>query len=202
LTHPDHEAAARDAFRGVPIFAWHGGNFTELNRAQPLSSTLDGLAFRVCCQVHTEDDASVLENTLALTDVMESAAALAKGRRIIVAPLQFGSSRHGADHRKRTTLVGNQWSLLSLLHLSLAGCPLVFSHDSGEFPWGDMAALLSLVELEGREIQLLAGSIPGRVMGFKVGQERLLFNLTPERLCGFGEPLAAYEVRRLKNSQA
>lgn len=196
LTHPDHEAAARSAFAETPISAWHGGNFTELNRAQPLSPTLDGLAFRVCCQVHTEDDASVLENTLALTDVMESAADLAAGRPVIVAPLQYGPTRHGADHRRRATMVGNQWALLSLLHLGLAGCPLVFAHDSGEFPWGNMESLMGLAEMEGREIELLPGSIPGRIMGFRVGQERLLFNLTPERIEGFGESLTAHEVKR------
>lgn len=198
LTHPDHESAARAAFGETPVFAWHGGNFTELNRAQPLSPTLDGLAFRVCCQVHTEDDASVLENTLALTDVMESAAGLAEGRPVIVAPLQFGLVRHGADHRKRATMVGNQWTLLSLLHLGLAGCPLVFAHDSGEFPWGDMGAMMSLAEMEGRAIELLPGSVPGRVMGFKAGDERILFNLTPERLEGLGESLTAYEVTRAR----
>ncbi len=199
LAHPDHEADARKAFDSTPIYAWHGGNFTELNRAQPLSSTLDGLAFRVCCQVHTEDDASVLENTLALSDVVESAERLAKGRPIIVAPLQFGGVRHGADHRKRATLVGAQWTLLSLLHLGLFGSPLVFAHDSGEFPWGDMGAMMSLVEMEGREIELLPGSVPGRVMGFKADDERILFNLTPERLEGMGESLTAYEVRRLSS---
>lgn len=167
FTAPAYEAETRSAFpQGTKIYSWFPWNFTEINRSQPLSDSLDGIAFGIHGQIHADDDASIMENTFALTDVIESAHRLAKGRPVVVAPLQMGSVRHGDDERFTTRSSGDDWRTLALLHLALGGPCTVVPFDSKELFGHWLFLAEDQMERVGLTVSLGPDSEPGKSLFF------------------------------------
>jgi hypothetical protein len=172
FTAPAYEAEARSAFpEGTKVFAWFPWNFTEINRSQPLSDSLDGIAFGIHGEIHADDEASIMENTFALTDVIESAHRLAKGRPIVVAPLQLGAVRHGDDARFKEGCFGNNWVRMALKHIALGGPCTVVPFDSKDLLQSDMGLSHAdyHAEFMGKPISLQPETVPGKEIVFSMG---------------------------------
>ncbi len=178
FTAPHFEDQARAAFaKGTKVYAWFPWNFTEINRSQPLSDSLDGIAFGIHGQIHADDETSILENTFALTDVMHSAHKLAKGRPIVVAPLQFGAIRHGDDKRYTENGFGDKWVRLALYHLALGGPCTAVPFDSRHLPAAAVVGEGLSFDLSQLPVQLLPHSRPGKSHIFRHGSSIAPFDI-------------------------
>jgi len=139
---------ARERLDRFPAARIGGGtdrHFAELNRNRPPADLLDAISYSVNPQVHTFDDASLVETFLGQGETVRSARAFSKGREIAVTPITLrprshpDPTRRSADPRQATCF-GAGWTLGSLASLGCASSvtfyettgPLgVMGHGSG-----------------------------------------------------------------------
>jgi D-apionolactonase len=72
------------AFPGVPICGGTNGNFAQLNQAPPDVTGMDGISYPINSQVHSSDEASLVEALQGHTDTATSARALSRGLPVCV----------------------------------------------------------------------------------------------------------------------
>ncbi len=73
-----------EAFPGVPIYGGTNGNFAQLNMAPPDVTGMDGLSYPINSQVHSSDEASLVEALQGHADTVISARHLAQGLPVCV----------------------------------------------------------------------------------------------------------------------
>lgn len=93
--------AARQAGLAVAVGGGSRANFTELNRGDFDVDLWDFVTYGINPQVHHSESAYLLRTTLAVPDTARQAAALARGRPLVVGPLtlrpRFNAYTGGAD---------------------------------------------------------------------------------------------------------
>ena len=72
------------AFPGVPIYGATNGNFAQLNQALPDVTGMDGVSYPINSQVHSTDEASLVEALQGHADTATSARALSQGLPVCV----------------------------------------------------------------------------------------------------------------------
>lgn len=116
------------------VYGGSNAYFAELNRDRPPVDDLEGLCYSINPQVHTFDNASLVESLEAQGETVRSAQAFAEGRPVAVTPVTFkprfnpnatgpepepepGSLPPQVDTRQ-LSLFGAGWTLGSLKYLS------------------------------------------------------------------------------------
>lgn len=190
---PEHVEPARRAFPGAEVVLAGRGGFVELNRMEP-KPVAEGTLFALQPQVHAFDDRSILENLLAIPDLVASARRMSSGR-VIVGPVGFSSSPTPADDRYRNTLVGAAWRAASLLMLAASGVDEVIFWESAELEWDTLEWAGTLRGLKGLPVVKEASPRSWDVLSFRVGDQRVAVNLTAFPQEDQGGALAPYEVK-------
>jgi D-apionolactonase len=72
------------AFPGVPVFGGTNGNFAQLNAAPPDLTGMQGVSYPINSQVHSNDEASLVEALQGHADTATSARALSQGLPVCV----------------------------------------------------------------------------------------------------------------------
>jgi D-apionolactonase len=71
-------------FPGVPIYGGTNGNFAQLNMAPPDVTGMDGVSYPINSQVHSSDEASLVEALRGHADTATSARTLSRGLPVCV----------------------------------------------------------------------------------------------------------------------
>ena len=125
------------AFPGVSICGGTNGNFAQLNQAPPDMTGMDGVSYPINSQVHSSDEASLVEALQGHADTATSARALSRGLPVCVssvtmkppfnqtaseeeAPPPPGELPLAVDPRQMA-LFGAAWTLGSLYALTRGG---------------------------------------------------------------------------------
>lgn len=87
VTSADTLRLARAALPNVAIFGGTEAVFTDLNRNRPDPNTLDGIVWSANPQVHTFDNASLLETVTTQGEQLDSARLFSGGKSLIVSPI-------------------------------------------------------------------------------------------------------------------
>ena len=141
--------AVRLARTVLPVTTIVGGtraNFAEVNRSRPLPGTFDGVCFTINPQVHAIDNASLIENSAAQRDVIQSARAFSGTMPIFVSPVtlkqQFNPVATGAEaptpagvlpsrvDPRQMSLFGAAWTLASIKNLAEGGAAGVTYYET------------------------------------------------------------------------
>jgi hypothetical protein len=129
------------------------GYFVEINRKPPAIKSCDGVCYSVNPQVHTFDDASIVDNLEGQAHTVLAGKKLFPGKDIFITPItlrprlvpELPKKDHGPDPRQKT-LFGAAWTLGSIIRLSEAGvsgatyfettgeCGLMEKNGSQAFP--------------------------------------------------------------------
>ncbi len=145
------DAAAREAFPGVPVGGGMFSYFTELNRKRPPAEALDFVVHTSCPIVHACDDTTVTENLEALPHIVKSTRSFAGGKPYRAGPAAIGARDNpygatatpnpaggrvalaGMDPRQRG-LLGAAWYLGYFAHMARGGLEAVcLAAPVGEF---------------------------------------------------------------------
>ncbi len=117
--------------------------FSDINRDRPTDPSLTGLCFSVSPTIHAADDASIVENLVGQSEVVEMARSFAGGRPIAVSPLtiatRFGPYPAGpsapddlpaAVDVRQASLLGAAWSAGSMKHVAESGADSVTFYET------------------------------------------------------------------------
>ena len=128
---------------GVPFAGGTNQAFSDINRDRPTDPALTGLCFSVSPTIHAADDASIVENLVGQSEVVEMARSFAAGRPIAVSPLtiatRFGPYPAGppapddlpaAVDVRQASLLGAAWSAGSVKHLAESGADSVTFYET------------------------------------------------------------------------
>jgi hypothetical protein len=135
LTRPSVVRLVRERLEPVTgDVSFAGGtnqNFTDINRDRPTDPVLTGLCFSMSPTVHAADDASIVENLVGQSEVVEMARSIADGRSVSVSPVtiatRFGPYPGGpsapgdlpaAVDLRQASLLGAAWTVGSIKHLA------------------------------------------------------------------------------------
>jgi hypothetical protein len=190
---PEHVEPARRAFPHVPMLLAGRGGFVELNRLEP-KPIVEGVLFSFHPQVHAFDDRSILENLLAIQDLVSSARRISAGR-VVAGPVSFSSAPTPGDDRSRNTLAGAAWRAASLLMLAASGVDEVIFWESAELEWDTLEWVTTLRSLKGLVVVKEASASPWELLSFRVGDQRVTINLTAFAQEDQGVVLAPFEVK-------
>jgi D-apionolactonase len=125
-------AAVVDALRKYApqagIVTGTNGYFVEINRKPPAIKNCDGVCYSANPQVHTFDDASIIDNLEGQAHTVLAGKKLFPGKDIFITPItlrprpvpELPKKDHGPDPRQKT-LFGAAWTLGSIIRLSEAG---------------------------------------------------------------------------------
>ena len=75
------------AFAGIPIFGGTNGNFAELNRDWPDLTVMEGISYPINSQVHSSDEASLVEALQGQADTATTARKISAGLPVCVSSL-------------------------------------------------------------------------------------------------------------------
>ena len=132
VTSKETPVAVVDAMRKcafqTDIITGTNGYFVEINRKHPAIKGCDGICYSANPQVHTFDDASVIDNMEGLAHTVLAGKKLLPRKDIYVTPVtlrprlvpEIPQKDHGPDPRQKT-LFGAAWALGSIIRLSEAG---------------------------------------------------------------------------------
>ncbi|MFW5813500.1 MAG: hypothetical protein ACOCXC_04145 [Fibrobacterota bacterium] len=94
----------KDALRAYSPHAPVGGGtdyyYVELNRNKPETANLDFVSFSANPQVHTFDNAAVMENAAGIAEVLRDADRLAGGLPVVVSPVTLRPRRRAESPQK------------------------------------------------------------------------------------------------------
>ncbi len=125
-------AAARKILRTAGIVAGTDGYFVEINRNKPAWREALGICYSVNPQVHTFDDAVIIDNLEGQHDALLTAHHRYPGKAIIVSPVTLRPrgnpsaprKDHGPDGRQKS-LLGGVWTLGSIIRSAMGGASSV-----------------------------------------------------------------------------
>jgi D-apionolactonase len=132
--------AARRILRTAGIVAGTDGYFVEINRNKPAWRSAQGICYSVNPQVHTFDDAVIIDNLEGQYDALLTARHRYPGKAIIVSPVTLRPRRnpsaprkdHGPDNRQKS-LLGGVWTLGSIIRSAMGGASSVtYFETAGE----------------------------------------------------------------------
>jgi D-apionolactonase len=122
------------------IITGTNGYFVEINRNPPTVNRCDGICYSLNPQVHTFDDASIIDNLEGQPYTVLTAQKLFPEKDVFVTPVtlrprlvpELPQKYHGADERQKT-LLGAAWTLGSIIRLSEAGAKgITYFETSGD----------------------------------------------------------------------
>jgi hypothetical protein len=110
------------------IVAGTNGYFVEINRKHPAKKSCDSICYSANPQVHTFDDASIIDNLEGQAHTVLAGKKLFPGKDIFITPItlrprlvpELPQKDHGPDPRQKM-LFGAAWTLGSIIRLSEAG---------------------------------------------------------------------------------
>ena len=131
-TVAEFRAAARRILRTAGIVAGTDGYFVEINRNKPAWREALGICYSVNPQVHTFDDAVIIDNLEGQHDALLTAHHRYPGKAIIVSPVTLRPrgnpsaprKDHGPDGRQKS-LLGGVWTLGSIIRSAMGGASSV-----------------------------------------------------------------------------
>jgi hypothetical protein len=115
----------------VPFAGGTNQSFSDINRDRPTDPVITGLCFSISPTVHAADDASIVENLVGQSEVVQMARSIADGRSVAVSPVtiatRFGPYPGGpsapgelpaAVDLRQASLLGAAWTVGSIKHLA------------------------------------------------------------------------------------
>jgi hypothetical protein len=125
LTTPELVTSARKVLGGIDSVAQFAGgtdaNFAELNRNRPAIPELDALTFAINPQVHTFDEASLVETNQAQAVVLQSARQFADGLPLGVSAVTLKPRFNAVATQEETANAEGLPSQVDVRQLSLFG---------------------------------------------------------------------------------
>lgn len=219
VTPQETLAAFRKAFPKMETVVGTDGYFVEINRKSPPWMQANAVCYSANPQVHTFDDAAVMDNIYGQHHVLSAARALFPNKKIVVSPITFRPrfnplsphKDHGPDPRQKT-LFGAAWTLGSIIQSACGGASSVTYFET----FGDYGIMESggarvfpmyhvfadIGEFAAGRLRPLEGGRERGVTGCLLEKEGrscfLIANLTPARqTIAFASPSQAMRCRVL-----
>jgi D-apionolactonase len=127
----------------VPFAGGTNQNFSDINRDRPSDPVFTGVCFSISPTVHAADDASIVENLVGQSEVVQMARSFANGRRIAVSPVtiatRFGPYPAGPPTPddlpapvdvRQGSLLGAAWTVGSIKHIAEGGADSVTYYET------------------------------------------------------------------------
>ena len=187
------------------------GYFVEINRKHPAIKGCDGVCYSANPQVHTFDDASIIDNLEGQAHTVLAGKKMFPGKDIFITPVtlrprlvpEIPQKDHGPDPRQKM-LFGAAWTLGSIIRLSEAGatgatyfdttggCGLMEKNGARVFPLYQVFA--DIGEFAGGMIRVFQSErrriIEACVLEINNGKRYLMANLTNEKRDVFIDDMA------------
>jgi hypothetical protein len=135
-----------NAFPGVPIAGGTNGNFAELNRDRPDISIMDEVSYSINPQVHSWDEASLIEALEAQADTVITARSFCGSLPIVISSVTlkppFNQAATEQDlpplpgelplpvDQRQISLFGAAWTVGSLKYLAEAGATSITYYET------------------------------------------------------------------------
>jgi D-apionolactonase len=134
------------SFTGIPIFGGTNGNFAEINRDRATILSMQGLSYTINPQVHSHDEASLIEALEAQGDTVVTARSFAGNLPVIVSSVTLRPPFNQAATQveispptselpdsvdaRQMSLFGAVWTLGSIKYLAEAGIDSVTYYET------------------------------------------------------------------------
>jgi D-apionolactonase len=151
----------------VPVLAATRGYYVEYNRAAPLGTATQGIAFPLTATVHSDEVGTIVENAATVADMASTARQLMRLAELAIVPLAlyYPCTPQQANFPPPLIL---PWLTATTIHAALSGITsITLAHDLIEVVRdvgaNHVAFLRQLAESAGREVTPLDPSMPSGV---------------------------------------